>query len=142
MAFAGISLAAILIAAVVGFVIGGIWYGVLGNAWMKAASIDPAERQDEQGKKKMPLVPLILAAVANLILATTLAGLMGHMVVDVRHGLITAAFIALGFILPTVLVNYSFQGRPLSLTLIDAGHWLLVLLAMGAIIGYVGLEAQ
>jgi len=142
MAFAGISLTAILIAAVVGFVIGGIWYGVLGNAWMKAASIDPAERQDEQGKKKMPLVPLILAAVANLILATTLAGLMGHMVVDVRHGLITAAFIALGFILPTVLVNYSFQGRPFSLTLIDAGHWLLVLLAMGAIIGYVGLEAQ
>lgn len=142
MAFAGISLTAILIAAVVGFVIGGIWYGVLGNAWMKAASIDPAERQDEQGKKKMPLVPLILAAVANLILATTLAGLMGHMVVDVRHGLITAAFIALGFILPTVLVNYSFQGRPFSLTLIDAGHWLLVLLTMGAIIRYVGLEAQ
>lgn len=142
MAFAGISLTAILIAAVVGFVIGGIWYGVLGNAWMKAASIDPADMVDEQGKKKMPLVPMILAAVANLILATILAGLMGHMVVDVRHGLITAAFIALGFILPTLLVNYSIQGRPFSLTLIDAGHWLLVLLAMGAIIGYIGVEAQ
>ena len=109
---------------------------------MKAASIDRAERQDEQGKKKMPLVPLLLAAVANLILAITLAGLMGHMVVDVRHGLITAVFIALGFIFPTLLVNYSFQGRPFSLTLIDAGHWLIVLLAMGAIIGYMGLEAQ
>lgn len=142
MTFAGLSLTAILIAAVVGFVIGGIWYGVLGNAWMKAASIDPKDMVDEQGKKKMPLVPMILAAVANLILATTLAGLMGHMVVDVRHGLITAAFIALGFILPTLLVNYSFQGRPFSLTLIDAGHWLLVLLAMGAIIGYIGVETQ
>ncbi len=55
MTFAGLSLTAILIAAVVGFVIGGIWYGVLGNAWMKATSIDPKDMLDEQGKKKMPL---------------------------------------------------------------------------------------
>lgn len=142
MDFVGQSTIAILVAAFVGFVIGGIWYGILGNAWMKAASIDPADMVDENGKKKMPVVPMVLAALANLVLAITLSGLMGHMVVDVRHGLITAAFIALGFILPTLLVNYSFQGRPFSLTLIDTGHWLLVLLVMGAIIGYIGVETQ
>ncbi len=142
MDFVGQSTIAILVAAFVGFVIGGIWYGVLGNVWMKAASIDPADMVDENGNKKMPVVPMVLAALANLVLAITLSGLMGHMVVDVRHGLITAAFIALGFILPTLLVNYSFQGRPLSLTLIDAGHWLLVLLVMGAIIGFIGVETQ
>ncbi|MBO6549001.1 MAG: DUF1761 domain-containing protein [Rhizobiales bacterium] len=142
MDFAGQSMIAILVAAVIGFFIGGIWYGILGNAWMKAASIDPADMVDEQGKKKMPVVPMVLAALANLVLAITLSGLMGHMVVDVRHGLITAAFVALGFILPTLLVNYSFQGRPFKLTLIDAGHWLLVLLAMGAIIGFIGVETQ
>lgn len=142
MDFAGQSMIAILVAAVIGFFIGGIWYGILGNAWMKAASIDPADMVDEQGKKKMPVVPMVLAALANLVLAITLSGLMGHMVVDVRHGLITAAFVALGFILPTLLVNYSFQGRPFKLTLIDTGHWLLVLLAMGAIIGFIGVETQ
>jgi MFS family permease len=142
MDFVGQSTIAILVAAFVGFVIGGIWYGILGDVWMKAASIDPADMVDENGKKKMPVVPMVLAAIANLVLAITLSGLMGHMVVDVRHGLITAGFIALGFILPTLLVNYSFQGRPLSLTLIDAGHWLLVLLVMGAIIGYIGVETQ
>lgn len=142
MDFAGQSMIAILVAAVIGFFIGGIWYGILGNAWMKAASIDPADMVDEQGKKKMPVVPMVLAALANLVLAITLSGLMGHMVVDVRHGLITAAFVALGFILPTLLVNYSFQGRPFKLTLIDAGHWLLVLLAMGAIIGFIEVETQ
>ena len=142
MDFAGQSMIAILVAAVIGFFIGGIWYGILGNAWMKAASIDPADMVDEQGKKKMPVVPMVLAALANLVLAITLSGLMGHMVVDVRHGLITAAFVALGFILPTLVVNYSFQGRPFKLTLIDAGHWLLVLLAMGAIIGFIGVETQ
>ncbi|GAA6212612.1 DUF1761 domain-containing protein [Hyphomicrobiales bacterium 4NK60-0047b] len=142
MDFVGQSTIAIVAAAFVGFVIGGIWYGILGDVWMKAASIDPADMVDENGKKKMPVVPMVLAAIANLVLAITLSGLMGHMVVDVRHGLITAGFIALGFILPTLLVNYSFQGRPLSLTLIDAGHWLLVLLVMGAIIGYIGVETQ
>ncbi len=142
MDFVGQSTIAILVAAFVGFIIGGIWYGVLGDAWMKAASIDPADMVDENGKKKMPVVPMVLAALGNLVLAITLSGLMGHMVVDVRHGLITAAFVALGFILPTSLVNYSFQGRPFRLTLIDAGHWLLVLLVMGAIIGYIGVETQ
>ena len=142
MSFVGLNLIAILVAAGVGFIIGGVWYGVFGTAWMKAASIDPADMLDEAGKKKMPLVPMVFAVLANLVLAITLAGLMGHMVVDVRHGLITAAFIALGFILPTLLVNYSFQGRSLQLTLIDAGHWLLVLLAMGAIIGFMGVETQ
>ncbi len=142
MDFAGQSMIAILVAALVGFIIGGIWYGMLGNAWMKAASINPADMVDEQGKKKMPVVSMILAALANLVLAITLSGLMGHMVVDVRHGLITAAFIALGFIFPTLMVNYSFQGRPFRLTLIDTGHWLLVLLVMGAIIGFIGVETQ
>ena len=57
MDFVGQSTIAILVAAFVGFVIGGIWYGVLGNVWMKAASIDPADMVDENGKKKMPVVP-------------------------------------------------------------------------------------
>lgn len=142
MDFVGQSTIAILVAAAVGFIIGGIWYGILGNAWMRAASINKADMVDENGKKKLPLVPMIFAALGNLVLAITLSGLMGHMVVDVRHGLITAGFVALGFILPTSLVNYQFQGRPFSLTLIDAGHWLVVLLAMGAIIGYIGVEAS
>jgi hypothetical protein len=36
-------------------------------------------------------------------------------------------------------VNYTFQRRPLVLTLIDAGHFLIVLIVMGAIIGWFGV---
>jgi len=44
----------------------------------------------------------------------------------------------LGFIATTQTVNYSFGKRPLKLLLIDSGHWLVVLLLQGAVIGFMG----
>ena len=41
--------------------------------------------------------------------------------------------------LPTVAVNNAFTSRRPLLTAIDAGHWLLVLVVMGAVIGVWGL---
>jgi hypothetical protein len=35
-------------------------------------------------------------------------------------------------------VNYAFGNRKLALSLIDGGHWLAVLLIMGAVIGAFG----
>ena len=37
-----------------------------------------------------------------------------------------------------MLVNHRFQGQGWKLTLIDAGHWLGVLLVMGAVLGLFG----
>lgn len=132
MSFVGMNYTAILIAAVAGFAFGGAWYGIFGKVWMKAAGIDC-------DGNKQAIVPMVLAGIANIILAFTLAGLMAHMVVDLFHGVISAAIVWAGFILPTTVVNYSFQMRPLLLTIIDTAHWLLVLVIMGAIIGYMGV---
>jgi len=41
-------------------------------------------------------------------------------------------------VLTTLLVNNSFARRDRRLLLIDGGHWLLVLVLMGAIIGAMG----
>ena len=43
-----------------------------------------------------------------------------------------------GFVLATMLVNNSFAKRDWRLLWIDGGHWLIVLLLMGAIVGTVG----
>lgn len=137
MAFAGLNWTAILIAAAAGFIFGGVWYGVLGRQWMAAAGIS---EEDVKGDGSLGAkLPYLYAIIANLVIAFTMAGLMAHMVVDLRHGLITAGFIWGGFILPTLLVNYGFQMRPLRLTLIDAGHWLGVLMVISAIIGVMGV---
>jgi hypothetical protein len=45
----------------------------------------------------------------------------------------------LGFVATTLVVNNTFQGAKRSLTYIDSGHWLGVLLLQGAIIGLLGV---
>jgi hypothetical protein len=41
----------------------------------------------------------------------------------------------LGFIATTLTTNYAFSGHKYRLTAIDGGHWLVVLIVMGAILG-------
>ncbi|MFL5090770.1 MAG: DUF1761 family protein [Xanthobacteraceae bacterium] len=45
----------------------------------------------------------------------------------------------LGFVVTTLAVNYAFGGRGIKLAGIDAGHWLVVLLVEGAVIGAMGV---
>jgi len=92
-------------------------------------------------KKPGAFLPFIYAFVANIIIAWMLAGVLAHLgagQVTLRNGIISAAFLWFGFVLTTMVVNYSFSGRDRRLLLIDAGNWLLVLLVIGAIIGGIG----
>ncbi len=74
--------------------------------------------------------------VAQRIMAWVLAGLMVRMgPIMIRSGLISAGFVWFGFVPTAMAVNNAFGGRKTMLTVIDAGHWLGVLLIMGAVIG-------
>ena len=44
----------------------------------------------------------------------------------------------LAFVATTVVVNNAYQGRARLLTIIDCGHWLVVLLLQGLVIGLFG----
>ena len=86
-------------------------------------------------------LPFIYAFAADLVMAWTLAGLLGHIgPLSLRTGVISAAFCWLGFVMATMLVNNSFASRDWRLIWIDGGHWLLVLLLIGAIIGGMGVR--
>lgn len=139
MAFAGINWIAIIAAAMAGFMFGALWYSLLAQAWMKAAGLTEADVKRDDAPALRKNLPFLLAALAQFAMAFTMAGLMAHMVVDVKHGLITAGIIWAGFVLPALLMNYSFQNRPLALSVIDAGHWLGVLMIIGAVIGVFGV---
>jgi hypothetical protein len=141
MTFAGINYLAVLVAGVVGWLVGAGYYMALGKQWM-AAHEWPAEkiaRHQTQGPDSK--APFVIAFVALLVMAWVLAGLMGHFVpalATIRGGIISGAFVWLGFVVTTIAVNYSFGGRKPMLMAIDAGHWLLVLIVQGAIIGAFG----
>ena len=137
MAFAGMNYLSIVVAALAGFGVGAIWYMVLGTAWLDALG---KTEDDIKGSGAAQAMPFIIALVADLVMAIMLAGLMGHLGdVSVRGGLISGFFIWVGFVITTMGVNHAFSGASPKLTAIDGGHWLTVLLVMGAIIGAFGV---
>src|SRR6202790_3426277 len=141
MTFAGISYLAVVVAAVVAWLASAAWYMSLGKVYMAALGKTPEEVEADR-KKPGAFLPFIYAFVANLIIAWMLAGVLGHLgagQVTLRHGAISGAFVWFGFILTTMVVNYSFSGRDRRLLLIDVGNWLIVLVVIGAVVGAIGV---
>jgi hypothetical protein len=143
MTFAGINTLAILIAAVIGWLAGAVWYRVLGARWVAAQGSTMEAFKARQAALKgtsAAWLPFALAFLADLIMAWVLAGLFGHMgAVTVRSAVISALFVWVGFVVTTITVNDSFGGGRYALAAIDSGHWLLVLLLMGVVIGWIGV---
>jgi hypothetical protein len=133
MTFAGMNYLAVLVAAAAAFAFGAAWYTILGKPWIAAARLEAEDM-------KPSALPFVVAAASHLVMAWVLAGLLGHMgSLTLGGGVVSAAFVWLGFVLTTIMVNHRFQGATAMLTVIDAGHWLGVLVLMGAIIGWFGV---
>ncbi len=133
----------ILIAAVVSFAFGAAWYICLGKQWMAARDMSVADMDKAKAEMGPIPVPYIIAFIALLIMGWMFAGVLLHlarggMPVTIRSGMISGFFLWFGFVITTLTVNHAFQGAKRSLTLIDGGHWLGVLLIQGAILGWWG----
>jgi Protein of unknown function (DUF1761) len=129
-------------AAVCAWLFGALYYGTLGRQWGEAQGTTVEAfraRQAANAGKLAGKIPFIVAFVAQLIMAYVLYGLMKHVAhtgpLTVRNGLISGAFVWFGFILTSIAVNHAFSGRKTMLTVIDAGHWLGVMLILGAVLG-------
>ena len=137
MTFAGVNYLAIVIAAAAAFVFGGIYYHLLSQHWIKALGV--SKKSMSKGASHTPLV---ITIIAELIMAWVLAGLIGHLgpgQVTVQNGIVSGAFVWLGFVATTLVVNNAFARRKLALSVIDGAHWLAALAIMGAIIGAFGV---
>jgi len=139
MDFAGLNYLAVVVAAVASFVFGAVWYGSLGKPWMDA--VGKTEEEIKSSGQPLPVL-MAITIVAQLVMAWVLAGLIGHLGkghVTILNGLTSGAFVWLGFVATTLIVNHGYQGARWKLTLIDGGHWLIVLMIQGAVIGYLGV---
>jgi Protein of unknown function (DUF1761) len=139
MTFAGINYLAVLVAGALGFGLGGVWYRLLAEPWKAAHGFTTEQIRAHHGKGAGPW-PLVIAFIADLVMAWMLAGVIGHLgAVSVKNGVIAAAFIWFGFVITTLAVNNTFGMRKPLLILLDGGHWLAALLLMGAVIGAWGV---
>jgi hypothetical protein len=130
---------AVFIAAVVGWLAGAAWYTVLAKPWVAAHGKTMEEFKAEQAAHKGTLhawLPFVLAFVAEFVMALVLYGIATHIKPMSMRSTLMVAVLLWAVMVTTMLVNNAFSGRRYMLTLIDAGHWLLVIMLMGVVIGW------
>ena len=125
---------AVLVSAVAGFVIGALWYSVLfGKAWMKLSGMD--KKKIEKEKKK----GMAKSYAAGFAVLVVMAFVLAHFVdmaeaATVLEGAQAGFWAWLGFVATIMLNKVLWEGKPFKLYLLDAAHYLVVLLAMGSIL--------
>ncbi len=135
------NLTGILLGAVAAWIFGAVYYTTLSRPWLAAQGKTIEQCKIEQAaKSKLTFyLPFVLSFVGALLMGVVLYGILTHTgMFNARAGAISGAFCWLGFVLTTGTINNAYQGRRWSLTAIDAIHWLVVLVIIGVIVGWMG----
>lgn len=122
---------AVLVAALLNFAIGGLWYSPLlfARAWQHEAGVtDEQMRQGGMGRI------FGLAFVCNLVAAVNLAAFLGTKP-TLAFGTFAGFAAGLGWVATSLAVTYLFERRSLRLWLINAGYQVIAFTAMGALLG-------
>jgi hypothetical protein len=119
---------AVLIAGVVGTVIGGIWYSpfAFGKPWMRLLGITGP---------KSPAISYIFGLLSTIVMAYALAA-----VVDIAgvagpfSGALVGVLAWFGYVATVGLAPTLWEGRPFTVYLINMGYYLVIFAVMGAIV--------
>ena len=127
---------AIIVATIVSMALGFGWYMALGKQWMAALG---RTREQIMGQGNQA-TPFIIAALMQLVMAYFLALLTPKVLgaTSLVTGVEMGFWLWLGFVITSMIINHRYQGSKWSLTLIDGGYLLGVLLVQGIVIGLFG----
>jgi len=124
---------AVIVAAVVFFALGALWYTVLADPW--AAGIGKTMEQLKR-ESSGSFMPMAMGFVAILVMCYTLNSLLNRLGdTTAGGGARVGAFVALGFVAANIALNYAFEARGATLWTINSGYVLVGLTIAGAIIG-------
>lgn len=133
---AAINYVAVIVTAIVSNIIGFIWYApsVFGTKWMKLSGIT---RKDMKKQEKTRSRSMFWNAIATLVMAYVLSIFIKQLlnITTAFEGAQVGFWIWLGFIATVILGDVLWQGKPVKLYYLNAAHWLVSMLVMGAIIG-------
>lgn len=137
MDFGAVNWIAVVVAAVASMALGFVWYMVLAKQWMAALG---KTREQVVGDSGGSVTPFVISFLMQLVMAYSLTlfvpRLMGSS--TVVNGLIVGFHVWLGFVITSMIINHRYQGNKWSLTAIDGGYLLGVLLVQGVVIGLFG----
>ena len=106
------------------FAVGALWYGVLfGRRWRAELGIEGP--------------PSAMAMVLTLLAEAVVVTMLAHLIARTGPTPHVKLMMAFGFgatiMTPAVAINYLYQRRSLVLFLIDAGHFIVGMMAVGAV---------
>ena len=111
------------------FAVGALWYGVIfAKPWQRAAGLSDAQLKSGN----MALI-FALTFAFEMLVAMVLWHLLARTDPAPFVVMMMAVGFAVGVMIPAIGINYLYLRKPLALFLIDAGHFLVGMAAMGAV---------
>ncbi len=111
------------------FAVGALWYGlVFARPWQRAAGLTNSQLQAGN-----MWVIFALTIAFEMLIAMVLWHLLARTDPPPRVVMMMALGFAGGVMIPAIGINYLYLRKPLALFLIDAGHFLVGMAAMGGV---------
>ena len=121
---------AVVVATVAFFVVGAIWYTALfGKIWQREVGLS---EEQLKGGANMPLIFGTCFAL-EFIVCLTVGHMFDFLAPSDRAKMMIAVGLALGVMAPAIGINYLYQRKSLKLFLVDAGHSIVGMAAVGAV---------
>ena len=126
----------IIVAAVVWFLFGFLWYGPLfGKQWMKMMGI--TAEQMAEGKKKSMALPMLIALIMSVVSASVVSYLVPQLLaLSFGEFLKIILIIWAGFVLPLQVNDYLWERKSFKLVLFNMVESILAYILLSAIIYY------
>lgn len=133
---------AVLVSAIAGMVIGGVWYGPLfGKQWIAMMGWAPEKVAEMQAKGAKAMYKSYGLMFVGILL---MSWILAHAILfastflawyGAGAGAAVGALNWLGFIAPVLVGTVAWEGRSWKLWTLNAGYYLVVLVSMGIILG-------
>ncbi len=124
---------AVLVAAILHWILGAVWYGLFSSKFIELMAWTPAQLAAIESQSHTR--DYILAFLSSLILTYILAHFLQYTkATNVASGLQTAFWLWLGFIITTQLPTVIFEGRKPGLYLLNIGYQFVACMAAAALL--------
>lgn len=124
---------AVIVAAILHWILGAVWYGVFSSKFIELMAWTPAQMAAIESQSHTK--DYILAFLSSLVLTYILAHFLQYTkAVNISGGLQTAFWLWLGFVVTTQLPTVLFEGRKPGLYLLNIGYQFVACLAAGALL--------
>ena len=129
-----VSLVATLVATVLGFVLGALWYGPLfGKRWMAAVGMSAQDIRKDFSPAKTYGAAFVLGLIASYVFGLYVGPNPGR-----AFSIVAGAGAGLCWVATALATNYLFEGRSAALIVINGGYHAVRFTLIGLVFGLLG----